>query len=114
MGLLPGTCCAARPSPKKTGHRDKLPGRAAFLVGREISRLRKMNLQNRQVIGYRQRVSGPDLGGENITLNHPRQQLIQKYLLRVSWAASVGVGAGGGGAVRKSVCYVPASNEFTV
>ena len=73
MGLLPGTCCAARPSPKKTGHRDKFPGRAAFLVGREMPQSRKMNLQNRRVTGYRQRISGTDSGGEK----HPSLSTMQ-------------------------------------
>lgn len=114
MGLLPGTCCAARPSPKKTGHRDKLPGRAAFLVGREIPRSRKMNLQNRQVIGYRQRVSGPDLGGEK----HYSQPSKTAVNPDISAAGLLGCQCGGGrgevGSIQKSVRYVPASNEFTV
>lgn len=73
MGLLPGTCCGARPSPKKTGHQDKSPGRAAFPVGGEMPQSRKMNLQPVRVIGYRQRVSGTDCGGEK----HPSLPTMQ-------------------------------------
>lgn len=84
MGLLSGTCWTAHPSPKKTGHRDKLPGQSCFSSGkRNASEQERENLQNRRVTGYSQGPRSTDVGGEKqnsscMIINHPTHQLIHE------------------------------------